>query len=82
MTPPVDAEVVAARDEASAARRGIRQLLPRMSLKLALGLIIVVGDRAVRHPRAAVHPGPDATPTTPRLSPPSAEHLLGTTKLG
>jgi peptide/nickel transport system permease protein len=81
MTPPVDAEVIAARDEASAARRGIRQLLPRMSLKLALGLIIVVGIMlfGILGPLFCQDP---MDSDNPALSPPSPEHLLGTTKLG
>lgn len=71
----------AEREEAAAARRGIRQLLPRRSAKLIIGLVIVVaivafgilGPLFVQDPR---YSGNDA------LQPPSPEHLLGTTKLG
>ncbi|MCT9819281.1 ABC transporter permease [Microbacterium sp. W1N] len=69
------------REDAKAARRGIRQLLPRRSAKLIIGLVLVLAIVAfgvlapmfVQDPR---YSGNDA------LQPPSAEHWLGTTKLG
>ena len=64
-----------------AAKRGLRQLLPSMSLKLGIGLFLVlaiiafgvVAPFVVQDPRSSGNPA---------LVPPSAEHLLGTTKLG
>jgi peptide/nickel transport system permease protein len=63
------------------ARRGARQLLPSLSLKLVVGLVITLGIAVfafvapffVQDPRFS---GNDA------MLPPSTEHLLGTTKLG
>ena len=73
----VDAE----REAALAARRGMRQLLPTMSVKLGIGLALVAAIVAfgviapffVQNPRFSGNPA---------LLPPNAEHLLGTTKLG
>jgi len=81
MTPPATVDIVTARDEARAARRGIRQLMPRMSLKLAVGLVIVVGIVlfAIIAPIFAQDPRDSDNPA---LQPPSPEHILGTTKLG
>jgi len=81
MTPPATVDIVTARDEARAARRGIRQLMPRMSLKLAIGLVIVVGIVlfAIVAPIFAQDPYDSDNPA---LQPPSPEHILGTTKLG
>lgn len=67
--------------EADAARRGILEKFPRISLKLGIGLGIVIaitlfgifGPMFVQDPRDS---------DNPPLSPPSPEHLLGTTKLG
>ncbi|WP_127792760.1 ABC transporter permease [Agromyces sp. LHK192] len=66
---------------ARAPRRGIRQLLPRRSAKLLIGvglvgaivLFGVLGPLFVQDPRDSDNPS---------LQPPSPEHLLGTTKLG
>lgn len=63
------------------ARSGARDLLPRMSVKLVSGLILVgaiilfgvLGPLFTQDPR---------TTENPALIPPSADHLLGTTKLG
>jgi peptide/nickel transport system permease protein len=81
MTPPVTVDIVTAREEARDARRGFRQLMPRMSLKLAIGLIIVVGIVlfAIIAPIFAQDPYDSDNPA---LQPPSPEHILGTTKLG
>lgn len=73
----VDAE----REAALAARRGLRQLLPTMSVKLGVGLALVTAIVAfgviapffVQNPRFSGNPA---------LLPPNAEHWLGTTKLG
>jgi peptide/nickel transport system permease protein len=71
----------AEKDAAKAARRGIHQLLPTMSLKLALGLTIVIGIVlfGVIAPLFSQDPRDSDNPA---LSPPSPEHILGTTKLG
>ncbi|MCM3660269.1 ABC transporter permease [Georgenia satyanarayanai] len=74
--------VVTPAPRAPRARRGLAQLLPRRSPKLVTGLVItgaivlftVVGPYLVQDP--SVSQG------NPSLSPPSAEHLLGTTSLG
>lgn len=63
------------------ARAGIRQILPRRSAKLIVGIILVsaivlfgiLGPLFTQNPRNSQNPA---------LEPPSAEHLLGTTKLG
>jgi len=81
MTAPAGAEVDAERDAAAAARRGIRQLLPRMSIKLALGLVIV-GGIVLFGILAPLFSQDPRDSDNPALSPPSAEHVLGTTKLG
>jgi peptide/nickel transport system permease protein len=84
---PVESAVVEASAVGTAAptgqtaRRGFRQLLPSFSVKLAVGLVITIGitlfaflaPYVVQDPRFS---GNEA------LQPPSAEHLLGTTKLG
>ncbi|WP_454041658.1 ABC transporter permease [Cellulosimicrobium sp. Marseille-Q8652] len=84
---PVESTVVEASAVGTAApteqtaRRGFRQLLPSFSVKLAIGLVITIGitlfafvaPYVVQDPRFS---GNEA------LQPPSAEHLLGTTKLG
>lgn len=74
-------DVDAQKEYAAAARRGIRQLMPRRSAKLVIGLSIVIVIVAfgviapffVQNPRFSGNPA---------LQPPSADHLLGTTKLG
>jgi peptide/nickel transport system permease protein len=74
-------DLQADREQAAAARRGIRQLLPRRSAKLITGIILVLAIVAfgifapmfVQDPRYSGNPA---------LQPPSPEHLLGTTKLG
>jgi peptide/nickel transport system permease protein len=69
------------RVEAEAAKRGIRQRMPKLTLKLASGLVLVVGITLF----GIVAPFFTQSPTfsgNPSLQPPSAEHWLGTTKLG
>ncbi|MFT3888788.1 MAG: ABC transporter permease [Arachnia sp.] len=79
-TAPVDT-AAAEREAALAARRGLRQLLPTMSVKLGIGLTLVtlivafgvIAPFFVQNPRFSGNPA---------LQPPSLDHLLGTTKLG
>lgn len=77
----VEASAVGTAAPTGTARRGVRQLLPTLSAKLVVGLVITVGitlfafvaPMFVQDPR---YSGNDA------FLPPSADHLLGTTKLG
>lgn len=74
-------DLQADKEQAAAARRGIRQLMPRRSAKLIAGIVLVAGivlfgiiaPFFVQNPRFSGNPA---------LQPPSPEHLLGTTKLG
>lgn len=62
-------------------RGGFRAMLPRPSIKLVIGLVLVIGivlfgifaPMLTQNPRSSGNPA---------LEPPSAEHLLGTSKLG
>lgn len=80
-TSPGASTVGTAAPTATTARRGVRQLLPSLSAKLVVGLVITIGitlfafvaPMFVQDPRFS---GNDA------FLPPSPDHLLGTTKLG
>lgn len=75
--PPDTVVLVTQRDR----RPGLRALLPRMTPKLTVGIILVVAIVlfAIIAPLFTQDPRDSQNPA---LSPPSAEHLLGTTKLG
>ncbi|MFF2371049.1 ABC transporter permease [Agromyces sp. NPDC058110] len=69
------------RAEAEARKRGISSRMPKLTLKLAAGLVLVLGIVAF----AIIAPFFTQSPTysgNPSLEPPSSEHWLGTTKLG
>lgn len=63
------------------ARSGFRAMLPRLSAKLVVGLVLVAGIVlfGILAPLFAQNP---RSSQNDALQPPSAEHLLGTTKLG
>lgn len=75
--PPDTVVLVTQRDR----RPGLRALLPQMTPKLTVGIILVVAIVlfAIIAPLFTQDPRDSQNPA---LSPPSAEHLLGTTKLG
>lgn len=75
--PPDTVVLVTQRDR----RPGLRALLPRMTPKLTVGIILVVAIVlfAIIAPLVTQNPRDSQNAA---LAPPSAEHLLGTTKLG
>jgi peptide/nickel transport system permease protein len=62
-------------------KRGIAEMLPRRSAKLIAGLVLTLGIVAFAIVAPFFVQDPRYT-KNPTLQPPSADHLLGTTKLG